>query len=484
MGRIAGTRTKMELAWQKERESQKKLINELNTMSRVLKSTLLEVEKEKERDRLDSKRKIEAMKRAFDEEQDDTKKQITDLQYDLLELRDAHAKLRTTNEKLRRDKDKSVDDVRLASKTRSEYGEEKKIQRLISDMDEFLGVLPKFLGSDIMEKEQSNGRASRIKDDEKSIAKMEFKSALFRVKETKEELEQLHRISEEEVKRRGNMRRGESVESNVDAVDSPRGRSGVRNAGASASSQKRALYRKAVSMGDGMATEGAGIWQSKESVGSNESLASNASIPLPVPVRTRSARGGSESGYSSDTYNAMTIRRLERDTSVDRLSTGSRESMQSTQSELLPGERKKSKGLLGKLKNITNKKDRNISEEREFGSGSDISSVSVASKTSNASRVSTSSKMSTATKLIQRARSASRDRVAKSDKATPFGPPGNADAAFDKYFEKAEAGTNGQAAKKETSTTSSTSSVRNTSSSTSAASAGSSSTLPRTYRRF
>merc|ERR1712025_1466514 len=73
--RIAGTRTKMELAWQKERESQKKLINELNTMSRDLKSTLLEVEKEKERDRLESKRKIEAMKGAFDEEQEDTKKQ-------------------------------------------------------------------------------------------------------------------------------------------------------------------------------------------------------------------------------------------------------------------------------------------------------------------------------------------------------------------------------------------------------------------------
>ena len=111
--RIAGTRTKMELAWQKERESQKKLINELNTMARDLKSTLLEVEKEKERDRIDSKRKIEAMKRAFDEEQEDTKKQITDLQYDLLELRDAHAKLRTTNEKLRRDKDRSVDDLRF-----------------------------------------------------------------------------------------------------------------------------------------------------------------------------------------------------------------------------------------------------------------------------------------------------------------------------------------------------------------------------------
>merc|ERR1712227_660136 len=325
--RIAGTRTKMELAWQKERESQKKLINELNTMNRDLKTTLLDIEK------------VEAMKRAFEDEHEDTKKQITDLQYDLLELRDAHAKLRTTNEKLRRDKDKT-DDVRSVSrKSRSETGEARKISRLITDMDDFLQVVPKLLGSDIMTKEERNGRS--VKDDEKSIARMEFKSALHRIKETKEELENLHRITEEESKKSG-MVRGESMESNVD--DSPRGRSGIRNASQTASSQKRALYRKAVSMGDGMA-ENANIWQSKESVGSNESLASNASIPLPIPVRTRSARGGSESGYSSDTYNAMTIKRLERDTSVDRLSTGSRESMQSTRSELLPGEKKKSKGL-------------------------------------------------------------------------------------------------------------------------------------------
>merc|ERR1711997_928928 len=113
------------------------------------------VEKEKERDRLESKRKIEKMKSAFDEEHDDTKKQITDLQYDLLELRDAHAKLRTTNEKLRRDKDKSVDDVRIQGKSRSEYGEEKKIQRLVGDIQEFFQVAPKFLGKDILVKEES-----------------------------------------------------------------------------------------------------------------------------------------------------------------------------------------------------------------------------------------------------------------------------------------------------------------------------------------
>merc|ERR1711935_246793 len=448
----------------------KKLINELNTMSRDLKSTLLEVEKEKERDRLDSKRKVETMKRAFDEEHDDTKKQITDLQYDLLELRDAHAKLRTTNEKLRRDKDKSVDDLRFSSKTRSEYGEEKKIQRLIADMDEFLNAVPKFLGNEILVKEERNGKPSySVKDDEKSLAKMEFKTALFRVKETKEELALLHTITEEEVTKRGGMKRGESIESNVD--ETPRGRSGIRNASSSASSQKRALSRKAVSMGDGM-TENQNLWQSKESVGSNESLASNASIPLPIPVRTRSGRGGSESGYSSDTYNAMTIKRLERDTSVDRLSTGSRESMQSTQSEWLPGEKKKSKGLLGKLKSITKTKDRNISEEREFGSGSDISSASVQSKQS------TSSKMSTASRLIQRARSASKDRLNASKGEKEKVTPAQHNAKFDQMFDKAGPET-------KSSTPGPTAPARPGASTVPRpAAAGSSSTLPRTYRRF
>ncbi len=50
----------MELAWQKEREGQKKLISELNTMAKDLKATLMEVEREKERNRLETTRKMEA----------------------------------------------------------------------------------------------------------------------------------------------------------------------------------------------------------------------------------------------------------------------------------------------------------------------------------------------------------------------------------------------------------------------------------------
>jgi len=43
----------------------------------------------------------------------------------------------------------------------------------------------------------------------------------------------------------------------------------------------------------------------------------------------------------------MNIKRLERDTSVDRISTGSRESNRSTQSEWLTGEKKKKTGKNG-----------------------------------------------------------------------------------------------------------------------------------------
>lgn len=45
--RITGTRTRLELAWQKEREEQQRLIQESSTLARDLRQTLLEVHKPK-----------------------------------------------------------------------------------------------------------------------------------------------------------------------------------------------------------------------------------------------------------------------------------------------------------------------------------------------------------------------------------------------------------------------------------------------------
>merc|ERR1711981_1054125 len=227
--RIAGTRTKMELAWQKERESQKKLINELNTMARDLKATLLEVEKERDRERLEAKRKLQGMKGAFDEEQDDTKKQITDLQYDLLELRDAHAKLRTTNEKLRRDKEKferERDEYRYMAKERSrtEEGEGKKVGRMLKDMEDFLGAVPQILGDGALKPAGEISVAGRLDP----TAKNNFKQLLLKLQDSRSELEAIHRMNEEERERvlskRALMKRTGSVETEGGHEDSPRGR--------------------------------------------------------------------------------------------------------------------------------------------------------------------------------------------------------------------------------------------------------------------
>jgi len=121
------------------------------------------------------------------------------------------------------------------------------------------------------------------------------------------------------------------------------------------------------------------------------------------------------------------------------------------------------------------KKDRNISEEREFGSGSDISSASVQSKQS------TSSKMSTASKLIQRARSASKDRLntAKAGGEKEKLTPAQHNAKFDQMFEKAGSETAPDIPGP-------TAPARPSASSTvpRPAASGASSTLPRTYRRF
>jgi len=194
-------------------------------------------------------------------------------------------------------------------------------------------------------------------------------------------------------------------------------------------------------------------------MGSQESLASNASIPLPIPVRTRSAHGAdSDSGY-----NAMSIRRLERDTSVDRLSTGSGASNMSTQSEWVDGQKvKKKSGLIGKLKKLTRK-----SEEREFGSGSDISSFSV---------------QSSATSVFQKAQEKARKRSSSKDRTTRAKTPAEANEPFDKYFSGGPGGGPGTSAAGPfgpTSNSSSNGSQRK--SSTSGASAPSSSSYTRRY---
>lgn len=96
--KMPGMKTKLELSWQKEREDQKRLLQETSTLARDLRQTLLEVERERDKERLENRRRLEQSQRNNEEELDEGRKKIAELQCDLLELRDAHAKLRTSKE--------------------------------------------------------------------------------------------------------------------------------------------------------------------------------------------------------------------------------------------------------------------------------------------------------------------------------------------------------------------------------------------------
>lgn len=104
--KIPGIKTRLELSWQKEREDQQRLLQETSTLARDLRQTLFEVERERDKERLEGRRKMDQLKKSNDEELDEGRKKVSELQCDLLELRDAHAKLRTSNEKLRRERER------------------------------------------------------------------------------------------------------------------------------------------------------------------------------------------------------------------------------------------------------------------------------------------------------------------------------------------------------------------------------------------
>lgn len=140
--KVPGTKSRLELTWQKEREDQQRLLAETSTLARDLRQTLFEVERERDKERLESRRKVDQVKKTTEEELEEGRRKISELQSDLLELRDAHAKLRTANEKLRRDRDRYERERESGSKRRLEQVGEKKVGALLQQVDELVKIAP------------------------------------------------------------------------------------------------------------------------------------------------------------------------------------------------------------------------------------------------------------------------------------------------------------------------------------------------------
>ncbi|XP_075971261.1 uncharacterized protein LOC142973434 isoform X5 [Anticarsia gemmatalis] len=335
--RVAGLATRMELAWHKERDEQQRLLQETSTLARDLRQTLFEIEREREKERLDMKRRIEQLKRTTEEETEEAKKKVTELQCDLLELRDAHAKLRTANEKLRRDKerhdrDRDQNKLLVGSLKRAQQEDDRIITQLLETIDDLMKQSPELFRSDASVKPEktlatptpprrnrSSKSRSRSATPETGTNGMEAANTAARLRRLTDEL-RASRIAERQRRHQATARRAMSTEPRDTLSVSP----ATRNPSRAPSLKKRSISLEQTTKEQGS------IWKSMDegSVSSMQSL-------------------------DGDDGRLFT---MQRDTSLDsRLSGGS------AQSEVLPSEKKKKKSIFGKLKKLT--KSRSIDDQ-------------------------------------------------------------------------------------------------------------------------
>ncbi|XP_055847524.1 kinectin isoform X4 [Episyrphus balteatus] len=352
--KIPGMKTKLELSWQKEREDQQRLLQETSTLARDLRQTLFEVERERDKERLESKRRSDQLRRSTEEELEEGRKKIAELQCDLLELRDVHAKLRTSNEKLRRERERYEKEL---IKRRMEHdGGERKVGALLQTVDELVKIAP-----DLKLASSSNSTSSatgnRLKPDVASrqrsrspsptLSSSQISSVLARLAEASEELRKFQRIGEEENERsrlrRSNLRRAASQENDAagNSGQSTPSRSGSTKLSRSTNGS---LYRKSLSLDHSIQQDQA-IWRQDD--------------------------GSVSSMQSIDSEMGGMVRDSSMDSRLDsRLSGGS------TQSDIPRGPRKKKKSLMGKLRSLTKSSRNSESEISVQGSDSDISVAS------------------------------------------------------------------------------------------------------------
>ncbi|KAL7045841.1 hypothetical protein ACKWTF_002358 [Chironomus riparius] len=325
--KVPGTKTRLELSWQKEREEQQRLLSETATLARDLRQTLFEVERERDKERLELRRKVEQVKKSTEEELEEGRRKISELQSDLLELRDAHAKLRTANEKIRRDRDRYEKERDSNNKRKYDLITEKKVAVLLQTVDELIKITPNLhtFSKDAQFTSYTSlsipnpPRRSKSRSPSPTLnSATQISTVLAKLASASEELRKNQRLYDEEKERekvrRSGMRRAASQE-HENGLEVNANRPIARLSRLTQNS----LYRKSLSLDQSIQNEQhQQIWKDSD-VGSMSSVQSI------------------DSEYS--------IRRG--DSSIDsRLSVGS------TQSDM-PNRRKKKKGIMGKLRSLT-----------------------------------------------------------------------------------------------------------------------------------
>ena len=136
-------KTKMELAWDKERQENQRLLQETQRFIQDLRDKLLNTDKVREKERLEMRKQMQELKNSMDKDTEESHKRSSELQLDLLDLREAHSKIRSQNERLRRERaayEKEREEMRVSIFAAIDI--QNKAKEIINQIEEMQKLLP------------------------------------------------------------------------------------------------------------------------------------------------------------------------------------------------------------------------------------------------------------------------------------------------------------------------------------------------------
>ncbi|XP_015367295.1 PREDICTED: spindle pole body component 110-like isoform X1 [Diuraphis noxia] len=381
--KLTGLKARMELAWQKEREEQQRLLQETSTLARDLRQTLYEVERERDKDRLESKRRIDQLTKNIEVDQQENRKKTNEMQCDLMDLRDAHAKLRTINEKLRKEKDKieqECESLRLCNvRLRTDPQLEVKINNL-SQLIKSLTMMVnencekanKSLNSINAPTPPARRKSSTSREASPDLNSNQTVNNNNNNEHIKQLLTKVNELTKELV-----------MNTNQQDVRSKRAVFGVRSSSTENDFNDKppirgSLYRKSLSLEQNFGNTDQDIWKRDE--------------------RNQSRNRLTKQPNSFDSHHSNS----------------------SSKSDIISGEKTKKTGLFGKLKKLTkSSKSFDNDSDSSFKSNSNIYNVDVSSNKDSRGKLTDAFKPSTLPNLKKRAMSPSIFRRSESSRTSP-----------------------------------------------------------------
>ncbi|CAN7998725.1 unnamed protein product [Ixodes hexagonus] len=281
-------KTRLELAWEKERADLQKVLSDTQASLTDLRQRFLKAETDRETERENANKTIQELRRKLEGGQDDVSKDIleasaTTLHAELEQLKDAHGRLKTQFERVRREKER-LD--REREDWRQRVAATMDVQALVSDLIADVKKMTDLVQLEgIFAEDQSKAQAVRRPLRMGSTPKDDLMSILQKVVQQTENL----RESTKPVRDEDMIRRTTSFRRALSATDMANQAGMMSTPVIRAPPRTRSMHRKTLSLGQGMSAADVKIW------GSGDSLSFTPS------GSQSSLRGRSTTGYESDT---------------------------------------------------------------------------------------------------------------------------------------------------------------------------------------